>query len=129
MEDLFPRGQQQAYDEERRSTIRDIAGTVGMSSSTVLKVIHKDLKMTKIAPRWLPHCLTEAQRESRLILAQQNLRKIEDDRSVLNRIIACDESWVYSYDPRSKKADMQWKTQDEPRPAAVNQEADVNPVL
>ena len=46
-------------DEERRSTIWDVAKEVGMSASTVLKVIHKDLKMKKIAPRWLPHHLTE----------------------------------------------------------------------
>ncbi len=42
--------------------------------------------------------------------------QLEADPGILSRLIATDESWVFTYDPRSKFADMEWSTAQDPRP-------------
>ncbi len=87
-----------------------------MSHTSVLKVLHKDLKMTKIAAKFVPYRLTAAHRHARFDISTQHLRTIQNDPGVLNRIVATDESWLYTYDPRNKESDRQWLTKEEPRP-------------
>jgi hypothetical protein len=38
----------------------------------------------------------------------------KEDTHMLNRIVAGDESWVYHYQPESKRASMQWKHPSSP---------------
>lgn len=87
-----------------------------MSHTTALKVLKKDLKMNKLASKFVPHRLTSAQRRTRMDLARAHLDEIKTDPNILNRIVATDESWIFTYDPRKKTADMQWLTKEEPRP-------------
>ncbi len=102
--------------EDRCKTVRQIARDTSMSHTTALKVLRKDLKFSKIAPKFVPHHLTGAQRTNRLEISRTHLETIHADPGVLNRIIATDESWIYTYDPRNKTADMQWVSKDDPRP-------------
>ncbi len=73
--------------------------------------------MNKISPAFVPHRLTQWQRNNRLSTTQDHLQTISSDRTVLTKIVAADETWCYAYDPRSKQSDMQWLTKDEPCPA------------
>ena len=41
---------------------------------------------------------------------------IEADFEFLNNIVTCDESWVFTYDPESKRQSAQWKHGTSPRP-------------
>ncbi len=72
--------------------------------------------MRKIAPHFVPRRLTCELLDERLEFSQINLARINEDRGILQKIVATDETWCYLYDPRSKKADMQWAKRDEPRP-------------
>ncbi len=49
-------------------------------------------------------------------LCEQNVATLEGDPGILARLIATDESWVFTYDPRTKFADMEWATPNQPRP-------------
>ena len=62
-------------------------------------------------------------------ISREHLCLIESDRSILHRIIATDESWVYMYDPCSKRCDMQWKTREEPCPAKPIQECSTKKLM
>ena len=44
------------------------------------------------------------------------MQELEEDPGILVRLIATDESWIFTYDPRSKFADMQWTAPMEPCP-------------
>ncbi len=102
--------------DDRHKTIRQISAASGMSHTSALKVVRKDLKMHKIAAKFVPHKLTGAHQRARLNLAQTHLQMIQNDPNVLNRIVATDKSWIFTYDPRNKMSDMQWVTRDDPRP-------------
>ena len=54
-------------------------------------------------------------------LAQDNLEMVSDDENVLKKVITGDESWVYGYDPETKRQSSQWKRPDEPRPKKARQ--------
>ncbi len=106
-----------ALEMDRRLTSRNLGNQLHMSHTSVLKVLKKDLKMRKIAPCFVPRKLNQELLDKCLQMSRRNLARIAEDRDILNRIVATDETWCYTYDPQSKHADMQWVTRDEPRPS------------
>ena len=44
------------------------------------------------------------------------LQRIENEPDLSNSIISCDETWVFTYDPETKRQSMQWKSTSSPRP-------------
>ncbi len=94
--------------EDCRHTVRELAAETGISSTTAFRVMTKQLKLKKIAPKFMPKVLTPEQLRMHQTIAQSNLDKINRDPGVLSRIIATDESWVFTFDPRTKQADMEW---------------------
>jgi len=49
------------------------------------------------------------------------LQKAESNENFLGQIIMGDETWVYGYDPETKRQSSQWKSADSPRPKKVRQ--------
>jgi hypothetical protein len=49
-------------------------------------------------------------------MCQNVLEKTEEDPDFLNSVITCDETWLFQYDPETKRQSMQWKTTLTPRP-------------
>ncbi len=94
--------------EDRRHTVHELAMDSGVSTSTAFKIMKKELSLTKIVPKFMPKVLTQLQKQTRLDIANSNLIKINQDPGVLSHIIAMDESWVFTFDPRTKQADMEW---------------------
>ncbi len=72
--------------------------------------------MRKLAPKFVPKVLTPHQLQTRLDLSTSNLQKLDADPSILSKLIATDESWMFTYDPHTKFADMEWTRPGEPRP-------------
>ena len=44
------------------------------------------------------------------------LEKIKDNPDIPRQIITGDETWVFQYNPGTKRQSMQWKTAESPRP-------------
>jgi len=57
--------------------------------------------------------LTEELKPRRVTICQDLLEKQDD---ILGRVITGDETWVYQYDPETKRQSAQWKTANSPRP-------------
>ncbi len=53
-------------NQNRRINIDQISNSVGVSHGTVHKILHKDLKLCKKCPKFVPHKLTDAQKAKRL---------------------------------------------------------------
>ena len=67
---------------------------------TVFRIVKKRLGMQKIASRWVPWDLTEAQRWPRYDAVQTHLQRYgRDGDTFLRCIIALDETWAKSYKP------------------------------
>ncbi len=103
-------------DQDHRQTVRQLSTATNMSHTSVCHILRKDLGMKKLTPCLIPRLLTDQQKASRLRLSTHNLTSLCNDPSLFQRIIATDESWVYTFDPCSKKSDMQWRTSQKKRP-------------
>jgi len=61
----------------------------------------------------VPKELTEEQKQRRVTICQYLLERQDD---ILGRVITGDETWVYQYDPETKRQSAQWKTANSSRP-------------
>jgi len=69
--------------------------------------------MRKVCAKMAPKELFEEQKQRRVTICQDLLEKQDD---ILGRIITGDETWVYQYEPETKRQSAQWKTANSPRP-------------
>ena len=54
---------------------------------------------------------------------------INSDPAVLDALVTCDESWIYCYDPETKRQSSQWKHAGSLRPKKARQSKSVNKLL
>ena len=88
---------QQLICQDRLRTIRDISEEVGIGYRTCQRVLTEELGMHHV------NVCTE-------------LRQLaSDDETFLSRVIPGDGSWVYGYDPGTKRQSSQWKSPTSPR--------------
>jgi len=43
------------------------------------------------------------------------LENIENDPDFFQNVITCDETWIFQYDPETKRQSMYWKSPQSPR--------------
>ena len=86
---------------------------MNIDRETVRKILTEDLDMRKVRAKMGPKELTEEQMHRRVAIFQGLLERQDD---ILGRVITGDETWVYQYDPETKRQNAQWKTANSPRP-------------
>jgi hypothetical protein len=64
----------------------------------------------------VPKNLSEDQKLNREEMCQNVLGKTEEDPDFLNSVVICDETWLFQYNPETKRQSMPWKTTYSPRP-------------
>lgn len=102
---------------DRRSKASQLAKECGISESSVLKILHEHLGMTKVSARWVPRMLTPCQKATRVLLSRENLDWFEKEGDLfLSRIVTGDETWIHHWDPETKQESMQWKHKGSPPP-------------
>ncbi|CAG9138326.1 unnamed protein product [Plutella xylostella] len=90
-------------------TTSELAAGSGVSDKTIL--IHlKQIGKVKKLDRWVPHELSEANRQTRVDCCVTLLNR-HNNEGILNRIITCDEKWIL-YDNRKRSS--QWLNPGEP---------------
>ena len=60
--------------------------------------------------------LNEAQKERRVQVCQDILEQPETKPNSLKRFVSGDESWIFKYDPLTKRQSLEWKSALPPRP-------------
>ena len=89
-------------EEDAHYTVQEIEELSGIHSSSVLKILREGLGLPKICPRWVPHLLTDEQKQSRVRLASQVIEKYDKcDPSGLEEIVTGDDTWIYHFQPNS----------------------------
>ncbi|XP_054720515.1 protein GVQW3-like [Uloborus diversus] len=106
---------------DRRLTVREIAQEVGVSKDSAYAILRDDLNMHRVAAKFEPKLLSPEQKDLRLEVAQDLLNTANADPGFLNTVITGDESWVYGYDPETKRQSSQWKHLESPRPKKARQ--------
>ena len=69
----------------------------------------------------VPKMLSEDQKERRIQVCQDILERLETDPHLLENVITGDESWIFEYDPETKRQNLQWKSPGSPRPTKARQ--------
>ncbi|UYV75827.1 K02A2.6-like [Cordylochernes scorpioides] len=70
------------------------------------------LKLKKTPAKFIPKFLTNEQNLCRLATCEDMLEMIRTDPEWKDKIITGDETWVYGYDPETKRQSAEWRGQD-----------------
>ena len=77
--------------------------------------------MHRVAAKLVPRILTADQKQQCVNVCTELRQLASDDETFLSRVITGDESWVYGYDPETKRQSSQWKSPTSPRPKKARQ--------
>lgn len=106
---------------DRRITIREVADEVGISIGSCHNIFSNVLGMKRVAAKFIPKLLNFDQKNNRMNIAQELLNDVNDDPSLLERVITGDETWVYGYDVETKAQSSTWKHSTSPRAKKARQ--------
>ena len=99
------------------------------NNTTIFKIrsiLHDYLGLRQITCRWVPHFLTEAQKQDRVDYCLAMLKKFDGDRSKrMYDIITGNESCIYYYDPETKRQNKVWVARNAPSPTKVRRQRSV----
>ena len=90
-------------DKDRRVSIEIISAQFDVSVGTVHTIIREELKMQKICAKFVTRVLKEDQKKRRCRDNRKMVELINSDPAVLDALVICNESWIYCYDPETKK--------------------------
>jgi len=107
---------QEIIRQDQHWTIRDIAGEVDVNYGACQRVLTEELDVQHVAAKFVPRILTADQMHQRVSVCTELCQLATDDEMFLSTVITGDESWVYGYDPETKRQSSQWKSPTSPRP-------------
>ncbi len=90
-------------------TLQELAEKTGVSMSTVHRILKKDMKLSKLSAKFIPHLLTDAQKNRHVSDCRQNLDLLNQDKDILEKVICTDECWFPLFDPETKQASSEWR--------------------
>ena len=97
--------------------MQEIEELSGIHLSSVLKILREQLGLRKICTRWVPHLLTDKQKQSWVRLASQVIEKYDKcDPRCLEEIVTGDETWICHFQPDSKVKNKGWVSSEGDRP-------------
>ena len=85
-----------------------------------MKISHDRLGLRKTCACWVPHLLTDEQKQSRVRLASQVIEKYDkSDPRRLEEIVTGDETWIYHFQPDSKAKNRVWVSSESNTPVTA----------
>ena len=88
--------------KDRRLGVRAVAEEVNLDRESVQRILRDKLNMRKVCAKMVPKVLSDEQTEHHKELCLDLLQRIENEPDLLNLVITCDETWVFTYDPETK---------------------------
>ena len=116
-------------DKDCRVSIETVSAQFDVSVGTVHTIICKELKMQKICVKFVLRVLWEDQKERCCHDSREMVELFNSDPAVLDALVTCDESWIYCYDPETKRQSSQWKHASSPRPKKARQSKSIHKLL
>ncbi|CAF1510471.1 unnamed protein product, partial [Rotaria sp. Silwood1] len=103
-------------NDDPHISIDYIAAILDISHGSVDAILKQHLGLRKITSKWVPHKLTQEQRQRRIDICIENLQKLESGIWRLCDIVTGDETWIYHRKIKSKEQSKAWVTKDESPP-------------
>ena len=102
-------------DKNSRVSIETKSAQFDVRGGTAHTIIREEMKMRMICAKFVPRVLSEDQKERRCHNSREIVKLINSDPAVLDALVTCDDSWIYCYDPETKRQSSQWKHAGSPR--------------
>jgi histone-lysine N-methyltransferase SETMAR len=111
-------------------TIDEIAEEVGISHGSAHQILHDELGMRKLCSRWIPHLLSQSQKDERVETAQGLLNRFRawGHRGV-SEVVTGDETWIHYYEPKRKQQNMVWIREGDTPPTITKTERSAGKVM
>jgi len=93
-----------------------INSVLNLNRQTVNEILTFELGMQKICAKLVPKTLTNEQKKTRRNVCLDFLEHIETPKNVFKHVITGDETWIFEYDPDTKRQSSEWHTSNSPRP-------------
>ena len=116
-------------DKDRRLSLETISAQFDVSGGTVDTIIREELKVRKIWVKFVPRVLREDQKGRRCHDSREMVELINSVSAVLDALVTCDESWIYGYDPETKRQSSLWKHAGSPRSKTARQSKSTHKLL
>ena len=71
--------------------------------------------MRKICAKMVSRLLNDEQKECRVQICQNILKELETEPDMLSRVVTGDESWIFEYNPFTKRQSLELKSASSPR--------------
>jgi len=82
---------------------------LGINKETIQLILYENLGMRKLCEKMVPKLLTDEQKQLRESICQDLSDRVETEGTDwMSKIITGDESWMFEYDPETKRQIMQW---------------------
>lgn len=94
-------------------TIESIQQVVPISIGSIENILHNEIFVRKVCAKWVPHVLTDENKQKRVEISKQLLRYFDNG---FKNIITGDETWLHFFTVSSKEANKVWINQEENRP-------------
>ena len=85
---------QEIIRADRRLTIREVAGDVGIAFGTCQKILTEELQMRRVSAKFVPRLLT-AEQDDRESICPDLCERAQNDPNFMSSVITGVESWVY----------------------------------
>ena len=85
--------------------------------------------MRKICTKFVQRVLREDQKERGCHDSREMVELINFDPAVLDALVTCVESWIYCFDPETKRQSSQWNHAGSPRPKKARQSKSTHKLL
>ncbi|XP_015920439.1 histone-lysine N-methyltransferase SETMAR-like [Parasteatoda tepidariorum] len=116
--------------DDNRCTYQIIQKKLNIGSAAIHKNIHEELHKKKVVCRWVPHNLTEHQKEERVRITKGTLKLINDDgHRVISRIVTGEETYIPFFDIPTRQESKVWVFEDDPTRTMRTEKSDVCRVL
>ena len=96
------------FRQNRRLTVREVAEEVGICKSSCHLILTEKLKMRRVAAKFVPRLLTDAQKQNRVTVSQELFDRSNVVENFLKNVITGDKTWVYGCDVETKVQSSQW---------------------
>ena len=116
-------------DKDRCVSIETISAQFDFIVGTLHTIIHEELKMRKICAKFVPRVLREDKKERCCHDSREMVELINSNPAVLDALVTCDESWIYCYNPETKRQSSQRKHAGSPRPKKARQSKSTHKLL
>ena len=116
-------------DKDRRVSLETISAQFDVSVGYVHTIIREELKIRKICVKFVPRVLREDQKERRCHDSGEMVELINSDPAFLDALVTCDKSWIYCYDPETKRQSSQRKHAGSPRLKKARQSKSTHKLL